>query len=266
MSAHLGYLEVQVTDSCNLRCKGCSHCAGLFGLDEHVPLEQGAKDLQHLSGLLPDIRRIRLLGGEPLLHPALAGYIRETRRAYQCAEIQVVTNGLLIPSVSDAVLYAMRENSVSFDISLYPPTLKIREQIERRLNAAEVRRAFTEPVTHFMRRLTCRSNGNAVESFQKCSVRWCHFLRKGELSPCPAPIILEKLLSVYGLELDISGGKLDLYRENLTGDEIADWMNHPNPVCRYCGEPELFDWEASKSPELSDWIRKDGMPRMNTKN
>ena len=87
-------LEINVAYGCNLKCNHCSHfCDRMSGL---APVQELFADYRTWhSKLAPE--RIRLIGGEPLLHPELALVIRETKRHWPKARIDLVTNGLLLP-------------------------------------------------------------------------------------------------------------------------------------------------------------------------
>lgn len=78
------------------------------------------------------VKRIRLMGGEPLLNPELPKFISITREVFPDSNIRVVTNGILIPYVDTAVLKTMNQYFVGFDITQYPPTKMIKEKIELR--------------------------------------------------------------------------------------------------------------------------------------
>jgi radical SAM protein with 4Fe4S-binding SPASM domain len=60
----LRYLELQITDRCNLKCRHCYLGEGLY---QDLPLEQ----IQRILKEFEEIQGLRLLlsGGEPLLHP-----------------------------------------------------------------------------------------------------------------------------------------------------------------------------------------------------
>ena len=83
------YLETHLCDHCNLNCKSCSHFCPLVTEPTFTDLEQYTKDIRVLSKKLA-IRTIRLMGGEPLLHPQdIASKLIHTNRLYAltCAEI-----------------------------------------------------------------------------------------------------------------------------------------------------------------------------------
>ena len=85
----LRYLEFQITDRCNLRCR---HCYIGDGLHQDLPLEKifkVFKEFEEIQGL-----RLLLSGGEPLLHPDF-WKINEVLREYPFRSI-LLSNGMLI--------------------------------------------------------------------------------------------------------------------------------------------------------------------------
>lgn len=89
-------IEIDITYACNLRCKNCNRSITQAPDKEHIPLKM-IRDFVHDSILKHKRwRTIRVLGGEPTLHPQFLELIHELR-AYRKFEprciIQVVTNG-----------------------------------------------------------------------------------------------------------------------------------------------------------------------------
>ena len=85
----LRYLEFQITDRCNLRCR---HCYIGDGLHQDLPLKKIYKILKEFE----EIQGLRLLlsGGEPLLHPQF-WEMNEILRDYAFRSI-LLSNGTLI--------------------------------------------------------------------------------------------------------------------------------------------------------------------------
>jgi radical SAM protein with 4Fe4S-binding SPASM domain len=85
----LRYLELQITDRCNLRCR---HCYIGDGLRQDLPLEKILKILKEFE----EIQGLRLLlsGGEPLLHPHF-WEMNEVLRNYPFRSV-LLSNGSLI--------------------------------------------------------------------------------------------------------------------------------------------------------------------------
>lgn len=85
---YLRYLETHLCDHCNLNCKSCTHFCPLVTEPTFTDLEQYTKDIRTLSKKLA-IRTIRLMGGEPLLHPQVNDFIRVTRSSRRLGYLQI---------------------------------------------------------------------------------------------------------------------------------------------------------------------------------
>ena len=118
--------------TCNLRCEFC-----FFPLNEKkmCTREELADSFEKWSRkLIPDI--VCLYGGEPLLNPNITGIVSDARRYWRSSTIEIITNGLLLPDISEDVLRALSENYVYVTISRHLRTkeyLKIIEQSFSRL-------------------------------------------------------------------------------------------------------------------------------------
>lgn len=118
----LPYVEFQVADHCNLNCKSCSHFSNLVNTEQFASYTEFEKSIQELAKYFDDIPRIRLLGGEPLLNKELPRFVRCAREAFPYAKLCIVTNGILVPQISDEDWKIYRGNGVEFNVSLYPPS------------------------------------------------------------------------------------------------------------------------------------------------
>jgi len=103
----LRYLEFQITDRCNLRCR---HCYIGNGLHQDLPLERIFKVLKEFE----EIQGLRLLfsGGEPLLHPHF-WEINDVLRDYEYRSV-LLSNGTLITKEAAKQL-RVHEVQVSLD-------------------------------------------------------------------------------------------------------------------------------------------------------
>ena len=86
-----GWLEI--TNACQLKCKGCYRECDVYDRNDHVPLEilKGDAD-RYITER--NISMINLSGGEPLLYPyffELVDYLKSKK-----LKIRVVTNGILL--------------------------------------------------------------------------------------------------------------------------------------------------------------------------
>ena len=103
-------LDVDIVSHCNLGCRCCCHFspvteARFLTLDEYAR-ELGL--LAQVKGAADYFESINLMGGEPLLHPELAGFVRLTHELLPATRTRVCSNGLLVREVADDVWDAMR--------------------------------------------------------------------------------------------------------------------------------------------------------------
>ena len=117
-------MEMNIIDGCNLKCKACTHFSSLYAEDAVCSMKEfteSLNDLRRAGKLL----RLRLLGGEPFLIDNLPDYLEYARRVFPESDIELVTNGLLIPQMSEQWIHCLEKHRITIVISLYPPTVKI---------------------------------------------------------------------------------------------------------------------------------------------
>lgn len=253
----LPYLEINVVDGCNLKCKGCTHFSNLFENIGAVDYQQFVKDLQQVASKSYVIQ-LRLLGGEPLLHNDLYRIVEAARKILPDADIEVVTNGLLIPKQDIRLYDSMHKNKVGFLISKYKPTLQIKPQIETVLKKNKVDYFFErEAIREFGKTLSMEGNSNIEYSQRACISRGCRFLREGYLYKCPFEGLIDKFAVTFDYKdvLKIERG-FDIYDERIDWEQkLEQYLKNPVPMCRYCSEKcEMFQWKIKSKPEKEDWL------------
>lgn len=103
-------LTVAITAACNLRCLGCRYGRD-FMVGERLPLAL-VRDLLD-DARAAGVNRVRLFGGEPLLHPELADMVRHATGLGM--EAYVTTNGTLLDEKIDELVAAgLRWMSIGF--------------------------------------------------------------------------------------------------------------------------------------------------------
>lgn len=130
----LPYLESDITDRCNLNCRGCCHFANFHFEDEFYPIENYRRDISQIAQTC-DVLTFRLLGGEPLVMKNLDEYLILARQYFPQAYLGIVTNGTLIPSIQQKTLDILRKTNFVVYISVYPPMIKIMEKVKAVLEA-----------------------------------------------------------------------------------------------------------------------------------
>lgn len=110
------YLRISVTDRCNLRCVYCMPKEGLhwqryedqLTLDEIVRVAQVAAQ--------GGVNRVRLTGGEPLVHPQIVEIVRRIAMIPGIEDIGLTTNGILLERLARPLKEAgLKRVNVSLD-------------------------------------------------------------------------------------------------------------------------------------------------------
>lgn len=251
--AYIPHLETNLVDACNLNCKGCTHFAGLFGKGEIYPLETFRRDVRRLSQTC-DIVKFRLLGGEPLLLKNLDEYIKVACQYLPKTRVQIVTNGLLIPSMSQRFFDTLRENKCDVDISIYSPTLKIADKIKEILRANGIAFHMANYKDEFHVFLTLHPGNNPVKARSFCFNDNCRFLRDGKVYKCPPDALSYRFTERFGIEGFPKATGIDLYASN-----FSSMLEHLESDVEMCGwysdkQARLIAWEPTNKPQLEDWL------------
>jgi ABC-2 type transport system ATP-binding protein len=250
--------EVYLVYHCNLNCAGCAVFSPLAEekyLDVNC-YEQDCKRLHELTD--GEVECIRLLGGEPTLHPNLLDFCRVTRQYFKTAKIQLVTNGILLHKSDDDFWEKCKENNITIQISRYPIKINIDETIEKgkRYNVAvEVTESKTEEMFHL--KLDTSGKQSAEDSFKKCWIKnSCITLSLGKLYTCSIIPAAEHFNRYFNKELTINESDyIDIYKvKNIK--EILKFLCKPASFCRYCDITKMsygHKWHISKK-NIREWI------------
>lgn len=250
---YLSYLEFHVADHCNLNCKYCTHYSPLVEKPVFTDYERFESDLRQLKKLIFDIGVIRILGGEPLLNPELGKYVELARELYPASIITVVTNGLLIDRLDDALIEIMKKNMAFFHISFYPPLKDKVQEIQRFLYEKEIPYTITPMITEFNKTQTLEIQGDQ-DFFYSCFQASCTCLHEGRIAACYAPFTTKYFNKAFGQELPVDEG-VDLYNEELTAPSLKANLLIPIERCQYCTGGKACAWEiAGKHSTLEDWV------------
>jgi hypothetical protein len=254
----LNYLEVEISNNCNLNCKGCSEFSTLVCENNQVDFHLFTLDLKRLKGFFWGIEKIRLLGGEPLTNPNFLSFIKAAREIWPDSDLRLVTNGLLIPALNKTELSEIKRNNCTFDISNYPPTRKIIKTIKKKLGQSGVGYSVSVPINFFFKLFLPEPLESPDESYNNCLFTHCHSLGGGYLSACSHQFWAHRLNTAFDLCYPVDE-KIDIYKTSLTGWEINEIFKKPLDFCRYCPKGMVpFKWEPCKPGEAKpeDWIAK----------
>ena len=183
-------------------------------------------------------------------------YMEFARKVLPDSEIQLVTNGLLLPKQSPDFYGCCRDNNITVSVSGYKPTMALKDKIQEILEKEQVTYIFRINKEEFGKNIDLTGTADQNEAVKRCREHICHFLRNGKIYKCPFEALGNKLFEHYGLDIKLHGG-VDIYDDELDWSVLVeDLSNAPVDACRYCGIEEKIEWGVTNSPSLEDWVVK----------
>jgi hypothetical protein len=247
----LKYLELHLTDHCNLNCKGCGHFCPIAP-KHYADLHQYEKDMRRLGQLFRNIHTIRLMGGEPLLHPDAALFIVMTRSAFPTAAIRFVTNGILLPQTHQEFFDACRNTNTIIDLTVYPPVSKHLADYRVLCDTKGVS-LFTTYKDSFHAHKNLKGNSDKKKAFDICrSNYYCPFLRDGRIYACVVTALIHYFNKRFNYKITADEG-INIHSHFASGRLILKRLNRPIETCKWCSYDFVsFPWKVSNQT-IEDW-------------
>lgn len=252
------FFDVEITEHCNLNCKGCESLAPLAE-EEYLDIEECEKDLSRLSEISGGIvDHINILGGEPLLHPYIDRFLTLTRRYFPIGRIVIVTNGILLKSMEQKFWEACKKNEIVLGVTRYPMQLDYGWIINKAEKEGVQFQWFgndrREHWIHTKMDLSGQMNG--TESFLHCwNANTCTVIEHGKLYPCPRVAKIRHFKNVFKANMPVSEKDYLVIEEIKSLDEVMNFLANPIPFCRFCCPKSHYKepWEISRKI-MEEWI------------
>jgi sulfatase maturation enzyme AslB (radical SAM superfamily) len=253
---NLNYVDINVVDHCNLKCKYCANFCPLTD-EKYMDVERFDKDCERLSNLSGGkIKTIRLLGGEPLLHPRLIKIMSITRKHFPSSGIDLVTNGILLLRLTSAFWEQCKVCGVRVAISHYPIKLNYAKIKSIAKEYGVITEYGKKPRGMYKWLLDIGGGQDIKNSYAYCiRANQCTVLQEGKIYACSLPTWINYFNEYFGKSLKVSEADyVDIYKINKF-EEILEFLRKPIPFCRYCNTKKMTysnDWEISKK-EITEW-------------
>ena len=225
----INYLEHHIVDHCNLNCAGCSHFSPL-AQQWFEDIEDFKRDFTQLAEITnKQVGTIRLMGGEPLLHPQVLDFLIITRQLFPYSQIQIVSNGILIPSMKQELLKVCNENNILICVSNYGLNMDLR-QVLNGFNKTRI------DWKNQMYNISLDTTGtqDPARAFNGCDLHVNHwyYFQNGCFYPCCICANIDYFNQYFNLNLECKNEYISIY--NHTEDEIKQFLNQPITLCKYC--------------------------------
>jgi MoaA/NifB/PqqE/SkfB family radical SAM enzyme len=255
----LFHFEVHITDHCNLNCKGCAHFSNICP-PTFADLAQFESDLTRMAGLFSRVEQIHLLGGEPLLHPQVAEFVRVARAVFPKTRISLMTNGVLVTRMDDEFWKALADTGVVLLCDSYPVDLPVQE-IDRLGRAHGAKVEWTIPREEFFKIPIDPAGGHdAAASFRACQgFNNCPIIRDGRLYPCAYVAFADVFRDRFAIDgLRVTEADSISIRGEPDPEQVVEFLRNPVPWCAYCDmeSRSFFKWGRS-SREIGEWTASD---------
>ncbi len=257
---HISGIDLHIVSHCDLNCQCCNHFSCIA--EEHlVSLEVYKQDVVRLAQLAGDIiDTLKIIGGEPLLHPDLEEMMTFTRQHFPNTSILLVSNGIRLLRQGESFWRCCRENKIAITPTKYPISLdydKIKAKADENMvafwyfnNDAVIKTSWRVPFDQ-------EGTQNKDTSFALCrDIRYCATVTEGKVYLCPETtnihIFNEKFKTNLTLEKE---DFLDLHSQMTLRDLIA-FLNNPIPFCRYCNRGARttdLPWKVTTG-NIEEWV------------
>ena len=262
----LPFVEVMLTQACNLSCKGCTNYSDLSHKG-YLGWSQGKEWIQEWIKRI-EIPDFGIMGGEPLINPECKQWIYGVRDVLPESQIRFTTNGLLLEKNWDVMDAIEDVGNAVFKISVHVDNKKLENTIKKIFDRYE-----WEPVYEFGIHRWATKNGlrfqinrpdkfvktfkndysnmspwhaNPKEAFDNCIQQTCPLLYNGRIYKCSTSALVKDTLERYdypnweewkpymseGIHWTSSSNDIDTFINN---------FGKPNKMCAQCPSASQSD-------------------------
>ncbi len=227
---NLEILEIHLVNHCNLNCANCNHFSPLAE-KWYIDINDFTNQLKLLVKNYPKISILRLLGGEPCLHPQVVQLCKIARQIMPIGTIiELITNGTIIQPIKEI------SNTIDDIHILITPYFTNNtwsgQEVENYDNV------FFLPVRPIMRETLIDSEGkqNIEENFKQCSMYsgTCLTLKDYKIYLCPAAAHMEHYFKKIDKFFDINQIETLDIRSPISEKQLLQFSQTPNFACGFC--------------------------------
>ncbi len=243
-------LEVHIVDHCNLRCHECCSLSPLLP-ERYVEPKDMQRDLQLATAVLSPTY-IKLVGGEPLLHPNIIECLKVAKPMANI--LSVTTNGILLGKKSDAFWELIN----ALTISIYPaPKLpnSLMQDIHEKAKQFDVSLNIKEQ-SNFVKMTQWNVSKDMNVTSDIYSICWlresCHIVDRGRFYQCTRPPHFD---TFFDEKKSFKQDGILLHEAPSLSQEIRQYLTSNTPLdsCFYCkgGNADEQPYRAMTTNEIN---------------
>lgn len=255
-------ISCHLADHCNLKCKGCDNYS-CIAQKKYADFETFEKDLKRLKEIfINNVENIYLLGGEPLLNKNVEDFMSCARNIFNNTNIHLVSNGILFENMPESFWKCAKLNNISIEYTEYP--IKYNKSflnIVKSKYDVEIKRFGHEnDALKTLQFIPFDLSGkqDIIENYKKCfHANKCIQLREGKIYTCNIRAYADLFCDKFGVNMHFSNEDYIEIYQDITQDEIFEFLSKPIPFCRYCnikGRRNNHIWRTiSDNYSIYDW-------------
>lgn len=246
-------VDFVITERCSLRCRECSNLMQYYQHPQNYALETLKKDFQRLLWAVDEIYEVRLIGGEPFMHPQMQEFLTFLNGERQVHRVCIYTNGTILPA-DDVLRTIVQGGKTWLSVSDYGDLSRNLKELLAKLDSYGIGYEH-KPVDYWTRCASFerhrRSEQENRRVFYECCAKDLLTFQGGRLYPCPFSANATQLHAIP----DFTGDYID-FREDRSREEFRYDMEKMREesefyqACDYClGRPSVtFVKEEDKIP------------------
>lgn len=252
------WINVFVTNSCNLFCRSCSTFSPVCN-ETYYKFDDFKKDIKRLSEMhFNSIAVIKFTGGEAMLHPDIFSFFSYAREVFPEIPFECYTNGTTLIKMSDTDLERLKEYCVVPVITEYPVEQINYGNLYDRLNTfgVDYEVIFSDGEKKFSKRPLNLKKDTPRYLFYQCPrYKMCDsvFLFEGKIYKCVYALSSKAFNKAFSTNLVLDKNDyVDIY--NNEANDVYEYCMRRIPFCGYCSPiEELVEWGLS-SRKVDEWI------------
>ena len=206
-------VDLVITERCSLKCKDCSNLMQYYAKPQHIDTSKLLISIDKLCELADEINEIRLIGGEPLIHPEHYLITEKIIQKSNIKKIVIYTNGTV--NISSDKIDRYKNSKIVFIITDYGI---LSRNIGRLISTLE-----NNNITYIRQKAggwtDCAkivSNNDGLKLFNSCCTKNTFTLLHNRFFRCPFSAHAISLGLIYDYKADyidiLEGKKSDLIK------------------------------------------------------
>lgn len=256
----LTYFEIHLVEHCNLKCQSCDNFSPLAKA-EFITIKSFETQMKQMASISNNqINKIRLLGGEPLLHPRLNSLLAKARMYFPNAELLLTTNAVLLNEMSEEFWKTCHDNNIIIEVTFYPINIdrkkyrKLGKQYDVKIIPFDNKPA-TSKVSH--RNPINDKKDQPLSNYNRCYQRHrCMSLKDGKFYPCTCIPNVYHFNNYFNKNLEVTEQDyIDIFTVKDI-KEIEAFLDKPVPFCAYCNVKNRTNGKpwAPTQFKLEEWF------------